>query len=159
MRFRDFIESDAGMGEEKNDILKTLDKLPMSHRNLIKGYSWKFQGGNTLNGDDQHVGYMDSHEKEIAVAAPWNFPREWCALHEIAHVIFEHLPQNTKHQWIQLVHRTLRKQMEENPNAQDSLNQNPEEIFCHSYACFFSKHKIATYDNPEWMNFIKNLPQ
>jgi hypothetical protein len=159
MRFKTYIESDGDMGEEKNDILKTLGKLPTSHRNNIKGYSWKFQGGNTLNGDDKHVGYMDDHEKEIAVAAPWNFPREWCALHEIAHVILERLPSQIKQQWVQLVKRTIQKQIKDNPNAADSLDQNPEEIFCHSYACFYSKHKLATYNNPEWMNFIKNLPQ
>jgi len=158
MKFRTYLESDAGMGEEKQDILKTLSKLPHSHRNLIKGFSWKFQGGNTLSGDDKHVGYMDDHSKEIAVAAPWNFPREFTALHEISHIVFERLPNQLKQQWEQLVVKNRHIQANENPQAKDSLNQNAEEIFCHCYACFYSKHKIATYNNPEWMDFIRNLP-
>ncbi len=159
MRFRDYIESDANMGEEKDDILKTLGKLPPSHRNLVKGFNWKLQGGNTLNGDDQHVGYMDNQSKEIAVAAPWNFPREFTALHEVAHTVWERLPNQLKQKWASIVHKNLSNQMKENPNAADSLNQDPEEIFCHCYANCYAKHKIATYNNPEWMDFIKNLPQ
>lgn len=157
MRFRDYIESDASMGEEKKDILQTLSKIPTSHRNFLRGFSWKFQGGNTLNGDDQHVGYMDDHEKEIAVAAPWSYGREFTILHEVAHTVWEHLPRNVKQQWVELVNRTKHTQ-NTGSETQDSLNQNAEEIFCHSYANFYTKHKLLTYSNPEWMNFIKNLP-
>lgn len=159
MRFKKYLESNSDMGEEKEDVLKTLNKIPHSHRNLIKDFSWKFQGGNTLKGDDKHVGYMDSQEKEIALAAPWNFPREFTALHEIAHVVFERLPNQLKQQWAQIVQRNISQQAKENPQAKDSLSQDPEELFCHVYATFYAKHKIATYNNPEWMNFIKNLPQ
>lgn len=156
MRFRDYLESDASMGEEKDDVLTTLSKLPHSHRNSIKGFSWKFQGGNTLSGDDQHVGYMDNQEKEIAVAAPWNYGREFTALHEIAHTIWERLPQQIKQQWFQVVKNT---KLTPEDQQNDSLNQNPEELFCMSYACFYAKHKIVTYYKPEWMKFIKELPQ
>jgi hypothetical protein len=156
MRFRDYIESDASMGEEKDDIVKTLSKLPPSHRNRVKGFDWKFQGGNTLSGDQQHVGYMDSQEKEIAVAAPWNYGREFTALHEIAHTIWESLPPEVQKQWFHVVKNT--KPSADGQNN-DSLNQNPEELFCMSYACYYAKHKIVTYYKPEWMNFIKNLPQ
>lgn len=148
MRFRDFLESDASMGEEKRDILRTLSKLPPSHRSLIKDFSWKFQGGNTLNGDDQHVGYMDDHEKEIAVAAPWNYGREFTVLHEIAHTIWERLPDQLKHHWVGIVQRTKHKQ-----------RQSPEELFCMAYANFYAKNKIVIHDHPEWNQFIKSLPQ
>lgn len=157
MRFKQFIESDSGMGEEKEDVIKTLQKLPISHRTNVKGFSWKFQGGNTLSGDDNHVGYMDSQSKEIAVAAPWNFAREFTILHEIAHTVWEKLPNQLKQQWVILVRNNLENQMRQNPQAKDSLNQEPEEIFCHCYATFYSKHKISTYNNPEWMSFIQNL--
>ena len=159
MRFKDFLESDSGMGEEKRDVLKTVGKLPPTHRNLIKGFDWKFQGGNTLSGDDQHVGYMDNYEKEIAVAAPWNYSREFTILHEIAHTVWERLPNQLKHQWAAIIQKTKHQQAANNPDNKDCLNQNPEELFCMSYASFYAKHKVATYNHPEWMNFIKNLPR
>ena len=158
MRFKDYLESDASMGEEKGDILKTLSKLPNTHRNLIKGFSWKFQGGNTLSGDDQHVGYMDDHEKEIAVAAPWNYGREFTVLHEISHTVWERLPHNLKQKWFQVVQQPKNQPSPDGQNK-DSLSQNPEELFCMSYATFYAKHKVVTYYKPEWMEFIKNLPQ
>lgn len=148
MRFRDYLESDAGMGEEKQDILRTLSKLPPSHRELIRGFSWKFQGGNTLAGDDQHVGYMDDYEKKIAVAAPWNYGREFTILHEIAHTVWERVPDQLKQQWAAIVQRTKHKQQ-----------QSPEELFCMAYANFYAKNKIVIHDHPEWNEFIRNLPQ
>jgi hypothetical protein len=156
MKFKAFLESDAGMGEEKDDILKTLAKIPPSHRNLIKGFNWKFQGGNTLAGDDHHVGYMDDHEKEIAVAAPWNYGREFTALHEIAHTVWERLPPQTQQQWAHLFKKTNTGTPDGQNN--DSLSQPPEEIFCMVYANCYAKHKLLTYYKPEWFEFIKNLP-
>jgi hypothetical protein len=155
--FKEFFQQQDNMIEEKGDIKKTLSKIPASHAALVKGFKWKFHGGNTLNGDNQHVGYMDNHSKEIAVAAPWNYSREFAVLHEIAHVVYERMPNQLKHQWSELIHKTLHKQAEENPKVKSSLKQSPEEIFCHSYANFYSKHKVETYNNPEWMAFIKNL--
>lgn len=163
LRFKEFMQQNMtsdGMGEEKKDIQNTLSKIPEPHRNLIKGYRWKFHAGNTLNGDDEHVGYVDDNDKEIAVAAPWGYGREFCALHEIAHKVLDNLPPNIKHQWLTLFNKTKNQQMhhadDENKAA---LDQSPDEIFCMCYATFYSKHKNMTYVNPQWMQFIKNLPQ
>lgn len=155
INFKQFMQDN--MEEEKGDIQKTLSKLPPSHAALVKGYKWKFHAGNTLNGDDDHVGYIDNHSKEIAVAAPWNFSRQFTILHEIAHIVYEKLTNQKKQQWAQIVEKNINKQTIENPQAKDSLKQSSEEIFCHCYANFYSKHKNATYNNPEWMDFIKNI--
>ena len=163
LRFKEFMQqhmSSDGMGEEKKDIQNTLDKIPQSHRNLVKGYRWKFHAGNTLNGDDEHVGYIDDNDKEIAVASPWGYGREFCALHEIAHKVLDNLPANIKHQWATLFNRTKNKQINTaDEESKGALDQSPEEIFCMCYATFYSKHKNMTYANPQWMEFIKNLPQ
>ena len=145
MRFREFMQGE--MGEEKQDIARTLSKIPPQHRELVQGYNWKFHSGNTLNGDDQHIGYMDDHEKEIAIAGPWNYGREFTILHEIAHRVWEKLlPPQVKKQWVQIVAKTPHKQ-----------NQNPEELFCMAYANHFAKNKIVIHDHPEWHMFIKSL--
>lgn len=144
--FRKFIEREE-MEEEKGDIARTLNKIPASHANLVKGYRWKFHAGNTLNGDDQHVGYMDDGEKEIAVAGPWNYGREFTILHEIAHRVWGIMPNKLKKQWHQIVANTENKQ-----------EQEPEELFCHAYATAYTKHPPATHYKEKWIEFIKNLP-
>jgi len=145
MKFSEFLENE--MGEEQTDIARTLSKIPPQHRELVQGYNWKFHPGNTLNGDDKHIGYMDDHEKEIAVAGPWNYGREFTILHEIAHRVWENLlPPQVKQAWAQIVAKT--------PNKQD---QNPEELFCMAYANHFAKNKIVVHDHPQWHMFIKRL--
>jgi len=150
MRFKEFVQnmSAEDMDEEKRDIQQTLGKLPPSHANLVKGFKWKFQSGNTLHGDDEHVGYMDDQSKEIAVAAPWNYGREFTVLHEVAHRVWELLPRPLKQQWANVVAHTEKKQ-----------NQSPEELFCMAYANHYAKNKIVIHDHPQWHEFIKNLPQ
>lgn len=145
--FKSFVEQSMG-DEEQKDILATLQKLPSSHSALVKGFRWKLQGGNTLQGDDQHVGYMDDGEREIAVAAPWRYSREMCALHEVAHRVWEHLPPGLRQQWLQIVAQT-----KDRPNQQE-----PEELFAMAYASAYAKHPPITYYKPEWIKFIKNLP-
>lgn len=135
------------MGEEKTDIARTLSKIPIPHRELVKGYQWKFHSGNTLNGDDQHIGYMDDRNKEIAIAGPWNYGREFTILHEIAHRVWENLiPPQAKKMWEQIVANTKEKQ-----------EQEPEELFCMAYANHFAKNKIVIHDHPEWHQFIDQL--
>lgn len=149
--FKEFFRQQDNMIEEKGDIKKTLSKLPPSHAALVRGFKWKFHGGNTLNGDDEHVGYMDDHSKEIAVAAPYNYGREFTILHEIGHKVWEKFVlSNTVlvKEWTQIVNRTKNKQ-----------KQSPEELFCHAYANFYTKNKIVIHNHPEWKDFIGNLPQ
>lgn len=147
MNFKQFMQDN--MDEEKGDIQKTLSKLPPSHASLVRGYKWKFHAGNTLNGDDKHVGYIDDREKEIAISGPWNYGREFTILHEVAHKVWEKYiapnPQLVR-QWEQIVARTKNKQ-----------NQEPEELFCHAYANFYVKNKIVIHDHPEWREFIASV--
>jgi hypothetical protein len=147
MGFKQFMQDQ--MGEEKNDIARTLRKLPPKHQELVQGYRWKFHGGNTLNGDDEHIGYMDDHEKEIAIASPWNYGREFAVLHEIAHRVWETLvPDQMKRIWAQIVSQTKEKQ-----------DQSPEELFSMAYASTYAKNKISIHDHPQWEKFIRSLPQ
>jgi len=145
--------------EEQSDIEKTLSKIPKSHRGLLRGYDFKLHSGNTLNGDDDHIGYMDAEEEEIAVAAPWNYGREFATLHEIAHVVWEHLGKDIKREWQKLVNKTKKKHNQKPHVQSDSLDQSAEEIFCMCYANYYTKHKLATYSHPEWLKFIENLPK
>lgn len=153
--FKLFLE--AKIIDEEGDVQKTLKKLPKSHRDLVAGYRISFIGKNTLS-DGQSVGSNHLKNKKMVIASPWNFGREFALLHEIGHLVWEKLPEPTKHQWKQLVQKNSSKQIQQNPQAKDSLKQNPEEIFCHCYANFYSKHKNVTYNNLQWMKFIKNLP-
>lgn len=143
--FRQFVEMEES--EEKSDIQRTLEKIPQSHADLVRGFNWKFSAGNTLKGDDQHIGYIDIRTKEIAVAAPWNYGREFTVLHEIAHQVYDNLiDDEQKAQWEQIVANTENKQ-----------NQSPEELFCMAYANFYAKNKITIHDHPEWNEFIKGI--
>ena len=159
--FREFMQSgmngefmQAGiqqddMDSEKADIAKMLKKLPDSHAALVQGYNWKLHPGNTLNGDDEHVGYMDDQDKEIAVSSPWNYGREFTVLHEIAHRVWEKLvPPQYKKLWFQIVH-----------NTQDKQDQSEEELFCHAYSNHYVKNRIVIHDHPQWHKFIDSLPQ
>lgn len=147
LSFRRFVEFEES--EEKSDIGRTLSKIPPSHADLVRGFNWKFSAGNTLKGDDQHIGYIDTRSKEIAVAAPWNYGREFTVLHEIAHQVWDNLmTPEQKSMWENIVANTKNKQ-----------NQSPEELFCMAYANFYAKNKITIHDHPEWNNFVKGMSQ
>lgn len=150
MRFRSFMEKKLmSDSEEVSDIRKLLNKLPNAHANLVKGFKWKFQPGNTLHGDKQHVGYMDDLNKEIAVAAPWNYGREFTILHEIAHRVWENLVSpEMKSNWNKIV-----------KNTDDKQDQSAEELFCMAYANYYTKNKVVVHDHPEWREFIEELPK
>lgn len=144
--FRSFLET---VEEFEDDIEKTLAKLPKSHRNLVKGYHWRFQNSNTLNGDQKHVGLLDSGSKTITIAAPWYHSRELTVLHEVAHLVWEQLiSDEQKNHWKQIVKNTKMKKQD---------RQNPEELFCMSYGAFYTKHTPMTFAHKEWMEFIQSL--
>lgn len=145
---KEFMPGDD-MDEENKDIEKTLSKLPQSHRDLVQGYNWKFHPGNTLNGDEEHVGYIDDMDQEIAVAGPWNYGREFTILHEVGHKVWENFvtPEMRK-QWEHIVANTKEKQ-----------KQSPEELFCMAYANHYVKNKIVIHTHPQWEAFIEALPQ
>lgn len=141
--FRTFFEST----EEQQNIRDTLSRLPKSHRELIKGYRYEFQDGNTLRGDNDNVGYIDPEKKEIAIAAPWNYGREFTLLHELGHRVWAQLSPKWHRRWRYIVANTKHKQ-----------NQPPEELFCMAYACYYAKNKITIHDHPAWHKFISGLP-
>lgn len=136
--------------EEEKDIQQTLEKLPKLHQNLVKDFKYKLHAGNTLNGDSEHVGYMDPAKKEIAAAAPYRYSREMTILHEIAHVVWDHLMSNElRDKWATIVKRTKNKQ-----------NQSAQELFCMAYAATYSHNPPSIHDHPEWNKFIlEELPK
>jgi hypothetical protein len=143
MRFRHFIE----VTEEADDIQRTLGKIPKAHAALVKGYKWIFQAGNTLKGDDEHIGCIDHAKHTITVAGPWNYGREYTILHEIGHQVWERLDDNAKKQWAKIAANTQHKQ-----------NQAAEELFCMAYANTYAKNKIVIHTHPEWEKFVQNIP-
>lgn len=144
--FRIYVEeSEAGQA----DLKKTLAKLPKAHQDLVKGYSWKFQGGNTLEGDGEHVGLLDSEKKKITIAAPWNYGREYAVLHEIAHLVWEsYVDASRKESWQQIVNAT-----------DDKQHQSAEELFCMAYATHYAKNKIDIHSHGTWDRFIDQIPK
>lgn len=130
------------MSEEDKNIKKTLARLPKRHSDLVSGYKFNFQIGNTLQGDDKHVGYMDDKKKTIAVAAPWNFGREFTFLHEIAHQV-----------WSKVLDAKLQKEWRK-IEPKDS-----EEAFCMAYANYYTEMPVEKFDKPRWKAFIKGLPK
>ena len=137
-----------------SDIQKTIIKIPKNHRTLIKDYTFEKQNGNTLKGDGDHVGIIDEKKKKITVAAPWNYSRSFTLLHEVAHAVWKYImTSKLKEDWSQLI-----KDTKKDMSNSTSLDQNDEEIFCHTYASVYANHPPTTYLNEKREKFIKNLP-
>jgi hypothetical protein len=153
--FRDFLESNAHfMGDVKEAVLK----IPKSHQKLIQDYKIKPESGSTLSNDGKHVGEIDEKKKHIKVAAPWNYSREFTFLHELAHAVYKYMMTPAlKKEWKKLIESTKQEhKKDQKDDAKDSLDQNPEELFCHVYAAVYSKHPPTTYAHDAWNNFVKN---
>lgn len=135
--------------EEDKDILKTLSNLPSDHSDLIKGYRVKLVSGNTLDNDDEHIGYMDKSPKEIVVASPWNYGREFTLLHEIGHRVWENLDNSQRQEWGKLV--------KQNKDSSKEFDQSEEELFCMIYAQHFTATKLKKFDFPKLLNFIQRI--
>lgn len=149
--FKTFLEN-----EEEKNVKNTISKLPKGHQNLLNGYKFKYTPGNTLKGDNEHIGYI--HKNKIVVAAPWNYSREMVTLHEIAHLVFEKLvSKELKKEWSLLVSKTNKDhQKKQHSRNQSALKQNDEEIFAMVYAATYAKHPPKTYLNEKWQDFIVN---
>lgn len=147
MDFRKFLSE----SEKKNmtDVKATLSKIPNAHKELTQKYNFKFEPDNTLKGSDEYVGELDTDKKDITVAAPWNYGREYAILHEIGHLVWEKfITPKLKKKWSELVKRTKHKQ-----------EQNQEELFCMAYANTYAQNKIEIHNHDHWEEFIKNLPK
>ena len=130
--------------EEKKNVKNTLKELPEKHQDLLKGYKINFTGRNTLNGDNQHIGFI--YKNKIEVCAPWRYSREFTMLHEVGHLVYEKLmTPELKKEWAKIVKK--------NPKENQDNN---EENFCMAYAATYSKHPPTTHAHPEWIKFIKN---
>jgi hypothetical protein len=129
--------------EEKNNVKKTVKGLPQGHQDLLKGYKINFTARNTLNGDNQHIGFI--YKNKIEICAPWRYSREFTMLHEIGHLVYEKLmTPELKKEWA----KTVKKNPKENQD-------NNEENFCMAYAATYSKHAPVTHAHPAWIKFIK----
>lgn len=149
--FKTFIES-----KEKEDVSQIIAKLPKNHQKLLNGYKFKYTPGNTLEGDDEHIGYI--HKDKIVVAAPWHYSRSFTTLHEIAHLVYEKLVSNDlKTKWKKIIKETIKEQIDKNKKSSNALKQNDEELFCMAYAATYAKHPPATYLNEKWQDFIHKL--
>lgn len=150
MTFKEFLQDDEA-SEEQEDIAKLLAKIPPKHAALVRNFHWRFTAGNTIDNDQQHVGYMDDNDKEIAIAAPWNYGREFTVLHEIGHKVWENFVQpypQLIRLWTQIVGKTKNRQ-----------DQPPEELFSMAYANHFVKNKIVIHTHPEWEAFVSKVCQ
>ena len=146
MKFRQYISS-----EEKKDVGDTLEKIPKSHAELVKGYEISFQPSNCLKGDKNHIGFIDEENKKIIIASPWNYGREYTLLHEIGHAVWKYkLDNEKKEEWKKILNKIHSK------NKKD-LNQNDEEIFCMCYAQHYAKNKLCKYDHKELNDFVSKI--
>jgi len=142
MTFRQFFTEAE---EEEKNVKAMLAKLPAAHRKLLDGFKFKYVGGNTLNGDKEHIGVID--KDKIVVAAPWNYGREFTTLHELGHMIYEKLCSKP---WKEAWHKAVKA----HPDRQ---KQNDEELWCMAYANHFSKHKNLTHHHPAWEAYMKKF--
>ncbi len=144
MSFKKFLAKDT---QYNNELNTTLGKIPKAHRTLLKGYKFKFEGGNTLDGN--HVGSIDEEKKEIIIGSPWNYGREYAVLHEIGHIVWKYLlTSDLEKEWTHIVNSTKEKQ-----------DQNAEELFCMAYATTYAKNKVSIHDHSKWDKFVKKMPK
>jgi len=137
--------------EDKNNIEKTLDKLPSHHKKLVKGYKFIFETESTLKNDKNHVGMIINHpQKIIRLAAPWLHSRSFVLLHEIAHLVYEAFVRGTKleKKWQKIAMSTKNRKK----------NENAEELFCHAYGATYCDYPPIIHYHKNWIKFIKNLP-
>lgn len=140
--FKNYVKQDA-------DVAKTIAKLPKQFQELVRGYTFLFEPGNTLNGDPGHVGMIVNQPKKIIkVSAPWNYGREFTVLHEIAHLVYEKfIRSKLEKEWAKIA-------LSE-PNRKK--DESAEELFCHAFANCFARNKIEIHNHPKWDDFIKSL--
>ncbi len=142
---RSFIIFMEQKSEEEKNLQDTIKKLPQKYKDLLKNFNIKLTCKNTLNGDKNHIGYINKFD--IEVAAPWNYGREFTFLHEVAHLVFEKvITDKQKSEW-----KKLAKFYKGKPKM------NSEELFCMVFANTYANHHVETYNHPKLVNFIKSL--
>ena len=145
MNFKDFFILAESY---EQDIKKTLSKIPKKHQALIRGYKFKFQSGNELKGDHESVGLVDREKKTITIAAPYNFGREFCILHEIGHLVWETLDKDAQKKWRELIKKYP---------AEDSPKQAADEYFSMAYANTHVYNQVKKFCIDAWHKFVQGL--
>ena len=136
--------------KDNADIEEALAKLPKAVRKLVAGFHIKLEPGNTLHGDDGHVGVIMTHpKKQIKVAAPWNYGRAFALYHEVGHLVFAAHVKGTK--WEEEWKSVCKK----NPNRKK--DEPDEENWCHSFSNHFIKHKVLTHTHPAWEDYFNRF--
>lgn len=145
------VESFKKYYREEEDVKRTLAKLPKHYQELVKGYKFLFEPHNTLRGDDKHVGIIDAEKKRVVISSSWAYPREHVMLHEVGHLVYQKYVKGTplEKQWSDLVKKTPLPKKDKDTD---------EELACHAFAAYYTKNRVAKFDIPSWMDFIKNLP-
>lgn len=142
-----FMELFSEYSKEESAVRDTLRRVPIRHKNLFKGYNFKFEKSNTLDGD--HVGEISvKGDKKVRISAPWNYGREFVLLHELAHLVWKEYIQNKE------LEEKWRSILKKHPFKQEKA---AEEAFAHCYANFYSRNKIVGFDNKEREKFIEEL--
>ena len=150
LNFKSFMERCDCETVPRKDIKKTLNKLPKSHKDLVRGFEINYTNGNTIEGDKKHIGTI--HKRKIVVAAPWNYGREFTTLHEIAHMVWEYkVDSSMRKEW----NKIAKDSMEKNKDLRD---ENPLELFCMAYAQHYAKNKFTKFEHQKWHEFIKKIP-
>ena len=130
--------------EEDKNVAAMLKKLPKKHAALMKGFKFRYVPGNTLKGDDEHIGLIKG--KTVTAAGPWNYGREFTTLHEVGHMVWEKLmTPELKKAWGKVAKKNPRQNQDHD-----------EENFCMAYAGVYTKHPPTTHSHPAWTDFIKN---
>lgn len=138
--------------QDGEDAKKSLSKLPKSHQQLANGFEIVFEPANTLQGDEAHVGViMTSPKRQIRVASPWRYGREFAFLHEIGHLVWAKYVKGTdlEKEWSRVVKLNPHRKKEE-PD---------EENHSHAYANTYIKNKMVIHTHPAWDKFIRSLPK
>ncbi len=145
--FKTFLETTA-----HQETRKSLARLPAKHRALTRGFAFKFHTGDTLDGDDANIGRVDvtRQKKEITVASPWHYPREFALLHEVGHLVWAKFVKGTplEKKWM-AVYRA----------SKGRVRDNAEECFCHAYSQTYGVNKMKKFAIPSWERFIRALPK
>lgn len=135
--------------EQKNDVLKTLEKIPNKFSNLIKPFEIEINSRHSLKKNKRYVAYVQTHPKpKIVISSPWHHSIEFSLLHELGHIVWNNfVKKDLKKEWKELVKNTKNKRTDESD----------EENFCHAFASMYSKYKYSIHDNESWKTFISKL--
>lgn len=149
--FKNFLEN-----KTDEEALASIKKLPKSHQKLVKDYKFKFENGCNLKGYPDSIGLIhigNDDKKLVRISAPWRHSREFAVLHEIGHLVWQHVLDNkSKSEWKDLI-KNHRKKLHKDA----AKEKNEEELFCHHYAQHYCQNKVIRYNHDKLDDFIEKL--